>query len=136
MIVLLILSLACATSGAPTQDINSIMATALMQTMVSAVTQTAQVIVPVELLDTPTATFTPVFTPTVTLTPSPIFTATPIIPQVSVSVATNCRVGPGKVYDRVGALLVGQVAEVAGRDDAGNYWYIRNPNQSNGYCWL
>jgi hypothetical protein len=136
VIVLLILSLACATSGAPTQDINSIMATALMQTMVSAVTQTAQVIVPVELLDTPTATFTPVFTPTVTLTPSPMFTATPIIPQVSVSVATNCRVGPGKVYDRVGALLVGQVAEVAGRDDTGNYWYIRNPNQSNGYCWL
>src|SRR5690349_14410070 len=106
VIVLLILSLACATSGAPTQDINSI-----MQTMVSAVTQTAQVIVPVDLLNTPTATFTPAFTPTVTLTPSPIFTATAIIPQVSVSVATNCRVGPGKVYDRVGALLAGQVAE-------------------------
>jgi hypothetical protein len=36
----------------------------------------------------------------------------------------------------VGALLVGQVAEVAGRDYTGNYWYIRNPNQSNGFCWL
>jgi len=136
VLVLLILSLACASSGAPTQDINSIMATAIMQTMVSAVTQTAQVIVPVDLVGTPTATFTPVFSPTVTLTPSPIFTATPIIPQVSVSVATNCRVGPGKVYDRVGALLVGQLAEVAGRDYTGNYWYIRNPNQSNGFCWL
>ena len=136
VIVLLIVSLACATSGAPTQDVNSIMGTAIMQTMASALTQTAQVIVPIDLPDTPIATFTPTFTPTETLTPSPVFTATPIIPQVSVSAATNCRVGPGKVYDRVGALLVGQVAEVVGRDTTGNYWYIRNPNQSNGFCWL
>jgi hypothetical protein len=137
--VLLIVSLACGlSSSAPTQDVNSILGTAIMQTMVSALTQTAQVIVPVDIVETPTAsyTFTPIFTPTETLTPSPIFTATAIVPQVSVSVATNCRVGPGKVYDRVGALLVGQVAEVVGRDYTGNYWYIRNPNQSNGFCWL
>jgi hypothetical protein len=134
--VLLIASLACASTSAPTQDVNAILGTAIMQTMVSALTQTAQVVVPVDLLDTPTATFTPIFTPTETLTPSPVFTATSIIPQVRVSVATNCRVGPGKVYDRVGALLIGQVAEVIGRDTTGNYWYIRNPNQNNGFCWL
>jgi hypothetical protein len=133
--VLLIVSLACAVSRAPTQDINS-MSTAIMQTMSSGVTQTAQGVIPVAIVDTPTATFTPIFTPTVTSTPSPVFTATSIIPQISVSVATNCRVGPGRVYDRVGALLVGQVAEVVGRDPIGNYWYIRNPNQSNGFCWL
>jgi hypothetical protein len=51
-------------------------------------------------------------------------------------VATNCRTGPGKIYDRVGALLVGEVAEVIGRNANGNYWYIRNPRQSNGFCWL
>lgn len=136
--VLVIVSLACAlpSVSAPTQDVNSILGTAIMQTMVSALTQTAQVIVPVDIVGTPSAAFTPIFTPTETLTPSPVFTATAIIPQVSVSVATNCRVGPGKVYDRVGALLLGQVAEVFGRDTSGNYWYIRNPNQSNGFCWL
>jgi hypothetical protein len=135
--VLLIVSLACAlSSSTPTQDVNSILATAMMQTMVSGLTQTAQAVVPIDLIDTPTATFTPIFTPTETLTPSPVFTATPIVPQVSVSLATNCRIGPGKVYDRVGALLIGQVAEVIGRDTTGNYWYIRNPNQSNGFCWL
>jgi len=107
-----------------------------MQTMIAGATQTAWGISPVELMDTPTATFTPVFTPTETLTPSPVFTFTPIVPQVSVSVATNCRVGPSKVYDRVGALLVGQVSEVVGRATTGNYWYIRNPNQSGGFCWL
>jgi hypothetical protein len=134
--VLLIVSLACGLPSAPTQDVNSILETAIMQTMVSALTQTAQVIVPVDIVETPTAAFTPIFTPTETLTPSPVFTATAMIPQVSVSVATNCRVGPGKVYDRVGALLVGQVADVVGRDYTGNYWYIRKPNQSNGFCWL
>jgi hypothetical protein len=109
-----------------------------MQTMISAATQTSQGIVPVDLVDTPTATLTPIFipTPTGTLTPSPIFTFTPAVPQISVSVATNCRTGPGKVYDRVGTLLVGQVAEVVGRDYTGNYWFIRNPNQSGGFCWL
>lgn len=135
--VLLIVSLACTLSTAPAQDINAL-GTAVMQTMISGATQTAQAVVPIELADTPTAslTFTPVFTPTETLTPSPVFTFTPIVPQVSVSMATNCRTGPGKVYDRVGALLVGQVAEVVGRDYTGNYWYIRNPNQSGGFCWL
>jgi hypothetical protein len=134
--VLLIVSLACGLPSAPTQDVNSILGTAIMQTMVSALTQTAQAIVPVDIIDTQTATFTPIHTPTETLTPSPVFTATAIVPQVSVSVATNCRVGPGKVYDRVGALLIGQVAEVFGRDATGTYWYIRNPSQSNGFCWL
>ena len=138
--VLLIASLACALPTAPTQDVNA-METAIMQTMVSAVTQTAVAIIPVAIMDSPVATLTPELptatqTPTATLSPTPIFTFTPLVPQISVSMATNCRVGPGKVYDRVGALLVGQVAEVVGRDLNGNYWYIRNPNQSNGFCWL
>jgi len=136
--VLLIVSLACAAPSVsvPTQDPN-FLGTAIMQTMISAVTQTAGAVIPIDF--GPTATFTPeipTLTPTATLSPTPIFTATPLIPQISVSVATNCRVGPGKVYDRVGALLVGEVSEVVGRDPTGNYWYIRNPDQSNGFCWL
>ena len=58
---------------------------------------------------------------TVTLTPSPTITASPTItltstleaPMVSVSVNTNCRTGPDKIYDNIGALLVGEQAEVA-----------------------
>jgi hypothetical protein len=134
-----IVSLACAVTNvpAPTEDINSL-GTAVMATMVSAATQTAMAVIPIDMVDTATTmpTFTPMFTPTVTLTPSPVFTPTAVVPLVSVSVATNCRVGPGKVYDRVGALMVGEVAEVVGRNEAGNYWYIRNPRQSNGLCWL
>jgi hypothetical protein len=133
--VLLIVSLACAIQTTPNQDIHAL-GTAVMQTMIAGATQTAQGNIPVDLPDTPTATFTAIFPPAETLTPSPVFASTPIVSQVSVSVATNCRTGPGKVYDRVGALLVGQVADVVGRNSTGNYWYIRNPNQSGGFCWL
>ena len=136
--VLLAASLACSLPGAPTQDPNA-MGTMVAQTVIAGLTQNAQVIPNTGETATPTLTFTPeppTFTPTATLSPTPVFTATPLVPQISVSVPTNCRVGPGKVYDRVGALLVGEVAEVFGRDPTGNYWYIRNPDQPNDFCWL
>jgi hypothetical protein len=145
--VLLLASQACAVPNmpAPTQDLN-FLGTAIMSTMVSGATQTALAGVTVPVVDSPSPipsqTFTPIFTPSATLSPTPVFTSTPaftltpLLPLISVSVATNCRTGPGKVYDRVGALLVGEVAEVVGRNANGNYWYIRNPRQSNGFCWL
>jgi hypothetical protein len=81
----------------------------------------------------PTATETqpPVDTPTPTLT----LTLTPEAPMVTVSVDTNCRSGPGKIYNYVGALLVGEKAEVVGQSLDGQYWIIKNPDQA-GECWL
>ena len=143
--VLLLASLACALPGTslitatPDQNFYN---TAIAQTVAAAVAQTQGLPSPEPIImasDTPIFTSTPeppTLTPTVTLTPSPIFTSTPLVPLISVSVATNCRVGPGRIYDRVGALLVGQTAEVFGRNDTSNYWYIRNPNRSGEFCWL
>ncbi|MCB2202827.1 hypothetical protein KQH56_02355 [bacterium] len=68
-------------------------------------------------------------TATITLTP------TQGKPLVSVSVDTNCRTGPGKIYDWIGGLLVGEEAEVVGASTDGQYWIIENPDQ-NGNCWL
>lgn len=103
--IVLILSQACSVPGISTPDSNS-MNTAIAQTIVAALTQTSQAIIPITGLESPTAaqTFTPEL-PTATQTPTETLTPTPVIPQISVSVPTNCRVGPGKVYDRVGALL-------------------------------
>lgn len=87
----------------------------------------------------PTVSFTPslpISTSTVTLTFTPVFTATSTISQIFVSTDTNCRVGPGVVFPRVGALLVGEVAEVYGRDPTGKYWFIRNPDANSGFCWV
>lgn len=138
VILLSVVSQACTLTGISTPDSNSIN-TAIAQTIAVALTQTPQGIIPITGLESPIPTFTqepPTFTPTETLTLMPVFTPTPLTPQISVSMPTNCRTGPGKVYDRVGALLVGEIAEVVGRDPTGNYWYIRNPDQSNGFCWL
>jgi hypothetical protein len=145
--VILLLSQACAPNfPAPTEDLN-FLGTAVMSTMIVGATQTAvSEITPTSLIspsplatstpEFPTATFTATLSPTPVFTSTPVFTATSTIPQVSVSVGTNCRTGPGRVYDRVGGLQVGQVAEVVGRNQTNNYWYIRNPNNSNSFCWL
>jgi hypothetical protein len=107
----------------------------------AALTQTAQAaqiptMAPIMLpSSTPTSPFVAPPTATATLAPI-IFTPSPTVPQIWVSVDTNCRVGPGKVYDRVGYLLVGQVSEIYGRNAYGDYWYIRNLNNSTAYCWL
>jgi hypothetical protein len=63
------------------------------------------------------------------------FTATSTVPIVQVSENTNCRTGPGTIYDLVSALLVGKEAEVIARSADGIYWVIQNPGGS-GTCWL
>lgn len=97
----------------------------------SAPTSTVVIVSP-----TFTASFTPSFTPTITLSPTSAYTPTALIAQITVSVDTNCRVGPGRVYPRVGALLIGEIADVYGRDPTGRYWYIRNPDAADGFCWV
>jgi hypothetical protein len=84
----------------------------------------------------PAFTQTEILTPTQTLTATLDFTPLPLVPLISVSVPTNCRNGPGKVYGMEGALLIGEFAEVFGRDPTNNYWYIRNPDSGPDFCWV
>jgi hypothetical protein len=83
---------------------------------------------PLPLVPETTGTPTPTFTPSSTFTPGK--------PTVSVTLATNCRTGPGKVYDLVGALLPGETTEIVGRDPTGQYWLVRNPDHPAAFCWL
>jgi hypothetical protein len=92
---------------------------------VTALAQALATPTPPPVLDTPTPEFSP----------TPAFTPTPSVPTVTVSVDTNCRTGPSTQYDRIGGLLVGQSAEVVGKNTATNYWIIRTPGGS-GTCWL
>ena len=77
----------------------------------------------------------PEFTATLTMTPTITPTGTPSIPMVSVSLDTNCRTGPGVVYDYLAALLVGEKAEVVGKYTTvvPNYWVIKKGSYT---CWL
>lgn len=156
--VLLLIALiqACAPAGAPTPDIN-VISTGIARTL-TALAPTSGPGIPVtgDQSPTPAATMTMTVTsaptetaaaPTATqaLSPTPLVlststaTAIPTVgggAQIQVSVATNCRLGPGTAYQRVGALQVGQVADVVGRNAAGTYWIIRNPVRTSQTCWL
>ena len=137
--ILIMTVLACVQPGAPAapaMDPNA-MNTSIAQTIAARQTEAV-------LNNPPTATFTPApETPTSTAEPTlsltPEFTATSEIPMISVSQDTNCRVGPGSIYPRVGIFLVGDTTEILGREAKGEYWYIRNPDVAdNGveFCWV
>ena len=135
IVVLLIASLACAQPGvsAPAADPNAVN-TSIAQTVIARQTEAA-------LNNPATATSTstpetPTLTPEPTLSATPDFTATSATPMISVTVDTNCRVGPGAIFERVGILLVGETAEIVGREPKGEYWYIRNPDAGPEFCWV
>lgn len=88
-----------------------------------------------------TSTLEPTYTPTpedeediVEGTEQPEFTISG--PAVQVSVDTNCRSGPGKVYTYLGALLVGEQANIYGKDPSGSWLYINNPDLEDSFCWI
>jgi hypothetical protein len=157
IVILSVVVLACALPTIALEDPSAI-STKAAQTVISGFTQAALSATSSPTLQEPTLTFTPepptqeptltftpvpptptpteTSTPSPTLTATPFFTPTPVVPLISVSVPTNCRVGPGKVYRMVGALLVGESAQIYGIDPTGQYWYIRNPDSSSGFCWL
>ncbi|HSL28568.1 MAG TPA: hypothetical protein VK900_05160 [Anaerolineales bacterium] len=137
--VLAVVSQACA-PGSPSAPDPGTINTAIAQTQAAAPTRTSEPEIPVTGPDTPTTTISPSPeqpTPTATalVLPSPVFTPTAGTPQIRVVIPTNCRLGPGVAYDRVGGLQPGQVAEIVGRHAERNYWIIREPNR-NVICWL
>jgi hypothetical protein len=136
--VLSMIVLACSLPVIGLQDSGAI-STSAAQTVIAGLTQAALSSTLSPTLQEPTFTLTPelpTFTPTQTLTATTAFTPTALVPQISVSVPTTCRNGPGKVYRMEGALLVGETAQVYGRDPTGGYWYIRNPDSGSEYCWV
>lgn len=95
-----------------------------------------------ELLSTPTpaagqaTSAAPTASASVTPPPLPSLTPSPSVPTLRVSVDTNCRSGPGTEYELLGMLEEDETTEVVGKDSLGQYWYVRNPDQADGFCWL
>ncbi len=109
--------------------------TAAAQTIAASVSQTLQ---PSLTVSIPTSVPLVTLTATLPATTSPV--PETIVPAeavtLSVSVNTNCRLGPGRAYDLVGGLLVGQVAQVYGKNATHTYWYIRLPSKPDTFCWV
>lgn len=81
-------------------------------------------------------TDTPTITPTETLTPEPSVTATPEPPMAKVVRESNCRTGPGGLYELVAKYQVGQTLEVAARDLGSSYLFVENPEKPEEQCYL
>ena len=118
------------------------------------ITAQAQILEQSEQLPTPTATATPIVIiitatddgnsaapaqETATNTPDSSSVNVPPpasgAPSVTVSIATNCRTGPGQAYSSIYGLPVDVAAEVVGKNTSTNYWIINIPG-SNNTCWL
>jgi hypothetical protein len=87
---------------------------------------------PTEVLPTETPTQTATETPI----PEPSITSTPVPPKAEVLRESNCRVGPGGIYDLVATYQAGQMLEVVAKDLGGGYWFVRNPEKPEEQCYL
>ena len=87
---------------------------------------------------TPTITKTSVpptdTVPAETLTPTE--TPTPTSPIVTADYNSNVRAGPGEEYEIIDFLLIGQTANVAGRNEVGNRNLVVYPSHRRGEGWL
>ncbi len=143
-IALLILTPACNRPGLTdgTDADADTVGTAVQETIVAQTVQAINAEQPTdqeakeEISPSPPPSDTPDVSATASLTPEPSETPTPETAFVQVSVDTNCRLGPGKIYPREGALLTGEEAEIIARDPQSQYWYIRNPDKPSAFCWL
>lgn len=94
----------------------------------------------------PTATLFPTDTPEVTGPSEPTATVTMIgetptetpaaIAVVTARTDTACRAGSGYTWPIRSSLLTGNSADVVGRLADNTWWYIVNPADSQGHCWV
>jgi uncharacterized protein YraI len=143
LVVLLLAASACLpsppTTAAPT-PVDGGMALTVTALYATVIAQTATFPtdgIPSATEGMPIASETPspiVNTSTLTNTPTLVFTPSPGVPMVSVTVGTNCRTGPGRVYDRVGGAQVGVNYVIVGKSTPTNYWIILLPDGRE--CWL
>jgi hypothetical protein len=140
LISLIFASTACYMPAITSKSDANAPTTATMPATATFVTQTSETSGPSQNMEAegakPTEPQTPTPSPTPTLTPTITPTSTPPAPMVSVSIDTNCRFGPGDVYDYLGALLVGETSEVVGKNSGETFWYIHNPDPPPEFCWI
>jgi hypothetical protein len=85
---------------------------------------------------------TPTIPPTIEPSPTPsapAITPTATLVQVTVRVTTeaiNCRFGPSTIYEKINELRQGQSTRAVGRNEASTWWYVRDPGNPNGLCWV
>ena len=72
---------------------------------------------------------------TPTTSPFPTLTSTPA-PMANITGNTNCRTGPGRVYDLLHTYLVGDKVVLLGKNPNGFFWYTSDQGGIAPDCWL
>jgi hypothetical protein len=146
VVTLILASLACqAPIGQATQqptqaEDSSVVGTSVAATVAAVSAETAQA-GGAAATDTPqpalpTDTPQPSLTPTETVVPTDTLTPTPLAPTAYLTENTNCRKGPLLVYDLVATYLAGKVLNIIGKNAAGDYVYVVDPEPPGKQCWL
>jgi len=83
----------------------------------------------------------PTVTPTTIIIPTSMPTVIPTATLANVTLTVkntliNCRFGPGIGYALINELRQDESARVIGRDASLDWWYIRDPGNPNGFCWV
>jgi len=94
--------------------------------------------------NTPLPTEAPPTLPEPSITPEPPLTQ-PVEPppppppatlMLTANVETRCRQGPNPAFAVISFILVGQQAEIIGRNPENTWWLIRDPQGKFGNCWV
>jgi hypothetical protein len=138
LFILVIASLACSTTQAPpaaTPDLADMQA-AVQQTLdYENAVNTKLTEVAGEALATAEALLPPTQEPP-TQEP-PTVEPTSSVPMLSVSMDTNCREGPNAdIWKAIGAVMVGQKAQIVAKYDKGHWYIVKNPANPNERCWV
>ncbi len=95
---------------------------------------------PLVVPNTGEETATPIGTAVATAVAPPsvlLVTATPTVPMVTPNaVNVNCRSGPDLAYASVSVLPFGASTTVAGRTADSSWWYVQDPGNPSGFCWV
>lgn len=125
-------STSCGSHKGPGQD--ALSATSTTQAIDTLAASTRQVLAVDRA--TPSHTPTPVTSGHPQVLSTPTASATPAVVWINVRIDTNCRLGPGKDYEMVGALLVGERTRVVQRSTVPDYWVVDNPDNPGRTCYL
>ncbi len=119
-------------SGQTNEEVGTLVAIQVAQTQLAA---TLNAVAEVKSPTAQPLLLEPSSSPTITLTPEPSFTPTAEGVWLTVNENTNCRSGPGMVYDLITTIQNGTHIQATGVNPTNEYYYVRNPDGS-GFCWL
>jgi len=131
--ILAIVTLACSTTtAAPATPDLADMQVAVQQTLDYENAVNAQLTQAVQSAQPPAPT-----QQAPTQEPPPTVQVTSSVPLFSVSMDTNCREGPSaEIWKAIGAVLVGQKAEIVAKYEKGHWYIVKNPANPNERCWV